>query len=256
MRRIALIIGVLVLTGALVGGISAATMKTINGTPENDVLTGTPRPDTLNGKAGNDRLLGKAGNDSLIGGTGNDLLVGGPGQDRLACGPGRDTAIADAADTVGSDCEAVKGLPSTAPTPPPVPPPPQAPSVKAGHYCGFTNQGKSICFDSTGTTVASFATTSDVDCGIGILRDLGLSFTGATRIQPDLSFMFTYNGSLETGSGSEITNVTTSYMVSGKFDTEGNATGTLSLNRFSFDYQGTHYDCAAAGYGWQAKVGA
>jgi RTX calcium-binding nonapeptide repeat (4 copies) len=167
MRRIALIIGVLVLTGALVAGISAATMKTINGTPKNDVLTGTPRSDTLNGRAGNDKLLGKAGNDILIGGAGNDLLVGGPGQDKLGCGPGRDTAIADSTDTVGSDCETVKGLPSTAPppapAPPPVPPPPPAPSVKAGHYCGFTNQGKSICFDSTGTSVASFATTSDVD---------------------------------------------------------------------------------------------
>jgi len=260
MRRIALIIGVLVLTGAFVAGISAATMKTINGTPRNDVLTGTPRPDTLNGRAGNDKLLGKAGNDSLIGGPGNDLLVGGPGRDRLGCGPGRDTAIADATDTVGGDCETVKGLPSTAPppapTPPPVPPPPPAPSVKAGHYCGFTNQGKSICFDSTGTSVTGFATTSDVDCGIGILTDLGLSFGGSTQIQPDLSFSFTYNGPLETGSGSTITNVATSYTVSGKFDTAGNAAGTLSLNRFSFDYQGTHYDCAAAGYGWQAKLGA
>jgi len=28
------------------------------------------------------------------------------------------------------------------------------------------------------------------------------------------------------------------------------------VSRFSFDYQGTHYDCAAAGYGWQAKLGA
>jgi Ca2+-binding RTX toxin-like protein len=258
MRRIALIIGVLVLTGALVAGISAATMKTINGTPKNDVLTGTPRSDTLNGRAGNDKLLGKAGNDILIGGAGNDLLVGGPGQDKLGCGPGRDTAIADSTDTVGSDCEAVKGLPSTAPppAPAPVPPPPPAPSVKAGHYCGFTNQGKSICFDSTGTSVASFATTSDVDCGIGILHDIDLSFGGSAKIQPDLSFTFKYEGALGTGSGSEITNVTTSYAVSGKFDADGNATGMLNLNRFSFDYQGTHYDCAAAGYGWQARVGA
>ena len=131
-----------------------------------------------------------------------------------------------------------------------------AATAKAGHYCGFTNQGKSICFDASGTTVSNFATTSDVDCGIGILPDISLSFSGSTQIQPDLSFTFSYNGPLETDSGSAITNVSTSYGVTGKLDTAGNATGTLNLSRFSFNYQGTHYDCAAAGYGWQAKAGA
>ena len=260
MRKLALMVAVLVLTGALVGGVSASAVKTINGTPKNDVLRGTAGADTINGKAGNDKLFGNAGNDTLVGGSGNDVLVGGPGKDRLRCGGGRDTASADATDTVASDCEVVKGLPATAPPPAPTPPappaPPPGPASKAGHYCGFTNQGKSICFDATGTSVANFATTSDVDCGIGILSDVGLSFSGATQIQPDLSFSFSYNGPLQTESGSSITNVSTSYSVSGKLDTAGNATGTLNLNRFSFDYQGTHYDCAAAGYAWQAKAGA
>jgi hypothetical protein len=165
-------------------------VRTINGTPKNDVLRGTRGADTINGKAGNDKLYGNAGNDTLVGGSGNDLVVGGPGKDRLRCGGGRDTAKADAADTVGSDCEVVKGLPATTPppppAPPPLPPPPAAPAAKAGHYCGFTNQGKSICFDVTGSSAANFE----------------------------------------------------------------------SVSRFSFDYRGTHYDCAAAGYGWQAKAGA
>jgi RTX calcium-binding nonapeptide repeat (4 copies) len=262
MRKFALMATVLGLTGALVGGVSASAVRTINGTPKNDVLRGTAGADTINGKAGNDKLFGNAGNDTLVGGAGNDLLVGGPGKDRLRCGGGRDAATADATDTVGSDCEVVKGLPATAPppapTPPPAtPPPPAAPAAKAGHYCGFTNQGKSICFDVTGSSAANFATTSDVDCGdVGILQDVWLSFNGATRIQPDLSFTFSYTGPLQTGSGSSITNLSTSYSVSGKLDTAGNATGTLNLNRFSFDYKGTHYDCAAAGYGWQAKAGA
>jgi hypothetical protein len=261
MRKLVLMATVLVLTGALVGGVSASAVRTINGTPKNDVLRGTKRADTIYGKAGNDKLYGNAGNDTLVGGSGNDLVVGGPGKDRLRCGGGRDTANADATDTVGSDCEVVKGLPATTPPPPPAPPPPSppppaAPAAKAGHYCGFTNQGKSICFDVTGTSAANFATTSDLDCGIGILPDIGLSFGDATSIQPDLSFSFSYSGPLETGSGSTITNVSTSYSVSGKLDTAGNATGTLSVSRFSFDYAGTHYDCAAAGYGWQAKVGA
>jgi len=261
MRKLALMTAVLVLTGALVGGVSASAVKTINGTPKNDVLRGSAGADTINGKAGNDKLFGNAGSDTLVGGSGNDLLVGGPGKDRLRCGAGRDTANADATDTVGSDCEVVKGLPDAvpppAPTPPPPPPPAPGPAAKGGHYCGFTNQGKSICFDVAGSSAANFATTSDVDCGsVGILQDVSLSFSGATQIQPDLSFSLSYNGPVQTDSGSEITNVSTSYSVSGKLDTAGNATGTLNLNRFSFDYQGTHYDCAAAGYGWQAKLGA
>jgi Ca2+-binding RTX toxin-like protein len=264
MRKIVFIAGVLIASGALVAGIYAAPMKTIGGTPKNDVLRGTASADLLNGRGGNDKLYGKGGNDTLIGGGGNDLLVGGAGRDKLRCGPGRDTAIADATDTVGSDCETVKGLPPVnpppAPPPPPTPPaPPPAPSgptAKAGHYCGFTNQGKSICFDATTTSVANVATTSDVDCGNVGIPNLGLSFGGSTQIKPDLSFSFTYNGSLTTDAGSPLTNVTTSYSLTGKFDTAGNATGTLNLNRFSFDYQGTHYDCAAAGYGWQARLGA
>jgi Ca2+-binding RTX toxin-like protein len=260
MRKLALMAAVLALTGALVGGVSASAVRTINGTPKNDVLRGSPGADTINGKAGNDKLFGNAGNDTLVGGSGNDLVVGGPGKDRLRCGAGKDTASADATDTVGSDCEVVKGLPATttppAPTPPTPPPPPAAPPAKAGHYCGFTNQGKSICFDVTGSSAANFDTTSDLDCGIGILEDIGLSFSGSAPIQPDLSFTFSYSGPLETGSGSDISNVSTSYSVTGKLDTAGNATGTLSVSRFSFDYRGSHYDCAAAGYGWQAKVGA
>jgi Ca2+-binding RTX toxin-like protein len=261
MRKLVLMATVLVLTGALVGSVSASAVRTINGTPKNDVLRGTKRADTIYGKAGNDKLYGNAGNDTLVGGSGNDLVVGGPGKDRLRCGGGTDTASADATDTVGSDCEVVKGLPVTTPPPPPAPPPlppppPAAPPAKAGHYCGFTNQGKSICFDVTGSSAANFATTSDLDCGIGILEDIGLSFSGTAPIQPDLTFTFSYSGPLGTGSGSPITNVSTSYSVTGKLDTAGNATGTLSVSRFSFDYQGTHYDCAAAGYGWQAKAGA
>lgn len=260
MRKLALMATLVVLTGALVGGVSASAVRTINGTPKNDVLRGTKGADTINGKAGNDKLYGNAGNDTLVGGSGNDLLVGGPGKDRLRCGGGTDTASADATDTVGSDCEVVKGLPATppppAPTPPPPPPAAPTPAAKAGHYCGFTNQGKSICFDVTGSSAANFATTSDLDCGIGILEDIGLSFSGAAPIQPDLSFTFSYSGPLGTPSDSPISNVTTSYSVTGKLDTAGNATGTLSVSRFSFDYQGSHYDCAAAGYGWQAKAGA
>jgi RTX calcium-binding nonapeptide repeat (4 copies) len=263
MRKIAFSLGIAALGLALVAGVWAAASVKIVGTAKNDVLKGTPRADVIDGRRGNDRLTGLAGNDVLLGGAGNDTLSGGAGADRIRCGSGRDTANADAADTVGADCERVKGLPAPVPPPtepppqpPPPPPPPPAQRAVAGHYCGFTNQGKSICFDvSADSRVANMDTTSDVDCETVRIENLGLSFSGSVPIQPDLSFTFAYSGGLQSGDP-DVTNVTTTYSVTGKFDTAGNATGTLSLSRFSFDYRGTHYDCAAAGYAWQARVGA
>jgi Ca2+-binding RTX toxin-like protein len=262
MRRLFLIVGIIALSGGLAAGVWARTTGRIVGTNRSDVLKGTAAADTLDGRAGNDKLYGLAGSDVLTGGPGNDRLVGGPGRDRLRCGQGKDTALADSADTVGTDCEVVKGLsatpPPVAPPPPPSPPPPPQQQARGGHYCGFTNQGKSICFDvsADGTSVANFDTTSNADCDNATISDVGLSFGSSTPIQPDLSFSFTYNGGLRTGSDSPLTNVTTSYTVSGKFDTAGNAAGSLGLTRFSFDYQGSHYDCGAAPYGWQARAGA
>jgi hypothetical protein len=260
MRRIFFTVGIIALSLGLATGVWARTTGRIVGTQKSDVLKGTPRADTISGRGGNDRISGLAGNDALNGGTGNDRLVGGPGADRLRCGPGRDTATADTTDTVAGDCELVRGLPSPeppAPLPPPPPPAPPAQLAAAGHYCGFTNQGKSICFDVTSdsTRAANFDTTSDVDCGSIGLSGVGLSFSGSTVIQADLTFTFAYNGPIGSGDP-DVTNITTSYTVTGKFDTAGNATGVLNLNRFSFDYQGTHYDCAAAGYAWQARAGA
>jgi len=119
-----------------VGTIWAAV---IPGTGGNDTLRGTARADSLYGKGGNDRLLGLAGNDLLVGGPGNDRLTGGPGSDRLSCGRGRDTAIADARDRVGSDCESVKGIPEPTPEPKPEPeptppPPPPGQKIDVGGY--------------------------------------------------------------------------------------------------------------------------
>jgi hypothetical protein len=270
MKKLFLVVGLTALSCGLAAGVWARSSGRIMGTAKNDVLKGTARADVIDGRAGNDRLLGLAGNDVLIGGPGRDRLVGGPGKDVLRCSLGKDTAVADAADVVGSDCETVTGRPvpkpppepapsPPAPTPPPpAPTPPPAATARSGHYCGFTNQGKSICFDVTdgGTRVANFATTSDLICGDLELRDLSLAFSGSRPLQSDLTFAFTYDGPIQTSPGSALTNVTTSYAVSGKLDTAGNGTGTLTVTRFSFDYQGSHIDCSAAPYGWQARLGA
>jgi hypothetical protein len=256
MRKIILITGLIVLTGALVSGLSAATLRTIPGTAKNDILKGTPKADRIDGKAGNDILYGYGGNDVLIGGAGNDRLVGGRGADNLRCGPGKDTAVADDADTVAGDCEVVLGLTAAPPPETPPPPGPAAPMARPGHYCGFTNQGESICYDVTADSlgVAKFETGSKVECG-DQEASFGLSFGDATPIQADLSFSYTYKGPIDSGDPA-VTNIKADYTVSGKFDTNGNATGTLFLGQFSFDYEGTHFECAAAPYAWQAKLGA
>jgi hypothetical protein len=260
MHRLLVVAAAFVLAAPLVTAVSAAPQKTIVGTAKNDVLRGTPNSDRLDGRGGKDVLYGNAGNDVLLGGTGNDKLVGGAGKDRLRCGAGRDVAVADKSDVVAGDCELVTGLPAppAEPPPPPAPPPPPpaGPKAKPGHYCGFTNQGKSICFDvsADAARVSSFATTSDVNCETA-RATFSLTFGGSTPIQSDLTFSFTYSGALGSGDP-RLTNVSTDYSVSGKLDTAGNATGVLNLNRLSFDYDRTHYNCAAAGYAWQARAGA
>jgi Ca2+-binding RTX toxin-like protein len=253
--------------GGLACGLATAvygsTARRIAGTAHADVLKGTPAADTIDGRGGNDKLSGLGGADLLIGGSGNDRLVGGPGRDKLRCGPGKDVAVADNSDVVGGDCEVVQGPPAEEPpepTPPPAPSPPAppAPLARSGHYCGFTNQGKSICFDVTpdGSSVADFVTTSDLDCGNVVLRGLELSFSGSAPIKSDLTFSFTYDGPITTSPDDPLRNMTATYVAGGKVDTSGNATGTLTVPKLAFDYQGTHYNCAAASYAWQARAGA
>jgi hypothetical protein len=115
------------------GSDGTAVSEHLFGTPRNDTISGGGGHDLLAGKAGADRLLGGAGRDILLGDAGNDQLVGGAGPDRLvaggardrirggggndvvlvrdgfvdtvSCGGGRDRAVADAFDTVASDCE-------------------------------------------------------------------------------------------------------------------------------------------------------
>ena len=107
--------GLALATGAVAAiVVASASAGVIRGTPRSDALRGTAAADKLYGNGGNDKLYGLAGNDYLNGGPGNDVLSGGPGADVLACGPGRDTAVADARDKIGADCETVQGVPKPA----------------------------------------------------------------------------------------------------------------------------------------------
>lgn len=97
---------------------SAASARTIEGTPRGDRLTGTPRADSLFGREGADRLIAREGSDFVHGGPGRDVIDAGPGNDRVAtqydgardrvvCGPGVDVVTADPLDAVAPDCEVV-----------------------------------------------------------------------------------------------------------------------------------------------------
>jgi hypothetical protein len=142
-----------------------------------------------------------------------------------------------------------------APLPPP--PPPPEPKVQPGHYCGFTDQGKSICFDvsSDSSSIANYKTESIVDCSPSSRWIWTIGFTDSAPIGPDLTFTYTFNGGLTSTDG-KTSDITANYTLKGTFDTAGNASGTIALNSIAFDYQGTHYSCSSAPYAWKAKLGA
>ena len=174
MRKLVLMATVLVLTGALVGGVSASAVRTINGTPKNDVLRGTKGADTINGKAGNDKLYGNAGNDTLIGGSGNDLVVGGRGRTGSAAAaaktpPAQTPRTRSAATAKWS--RACRSHPACA----------YAASAGAAAPAGRAacegrallrvhESGQEHLLRRDRKLGGELATTSDLNCGIGILR--------------------------------------------------------------------------------------
>lgn len=142
------------------------------------------------------------------------------------------------------------------PEPPPPPPPPQ-PAAKAGKYCGFNDQGRTVCLDvaADGLSVTSFVTQSLVTCADGSQWYWLLSFGGRTIALANLSFTFAFSGPLNTSS-TTVANVQATYSLSGTFDQVGNAEGQIALTSISWDSGGTHYACSSAPYGWHAKLGA
>jgi hypothetical protein len=148
--------------------------------------------------------------------------------------------------------------PPPAPAPAPTPPPAPAPAAAAGHYCGLTNEGKSICFDVTAPptpAVRNLKTESIANCGDGSSWLWTLSFSAPVSIlQPGLTLAYQYSGPLPDFEGT--TNIQISYSVNATFDTAGNASGTIVLTHVSWDSGGTHYDCAGDPRTWNARLGA
>jgi hypothetical protein len=148
--------------------------------------------------------------------------------------------------------------PAPTPTPTPAPPPPPAPSAPAGHYCGLTNEGKSICFDVTAapqSVMKNLKTESIANCGDGSSWIWTLSFFAPVSIlQPGLTASYSYSGPLPDNSTSS--HIQIAYSVTASFDTSGNANGTIVLTHISWDEGGTHYDCAGDPRTWTGRLGA
>jgi hypothetical protein len=140
---------------------------------------------------------------------------------------------------------------------PPEPAPP--PGALTGHYCGLSNEGKSVCFDLTGgdqklQRVANLRIESNVSCGDGSSWWWWLYPPGDLTID-QTTLSFSYSGTW-TVNPTTATNAVASYTIIGTFDTAGNVTGTTRLTHMSWDQNGKHYDCAGDPRTWTARLGA
>jgi hypothetical protein len=144
--------------------------------------------------------------------------------------------------------------------PPPPPPPPPPPAARTGHYCGLSNEGKSVCFDVIGDAgelqqVSGLHLESNVVCGDGsgwwwsIYPPVNISIDS-----PALTFSYTFSGPMPNVTGAS--NAAATYTIAGTFDTAGNVTGTVHLTHISWDANGKHYDCAGDPRTWTARLGA
>jgi len=146
------------------------------------------------------------------------------------------------------------------PPPPPPPPPPPSPAALAGHYCGLSNEGKSICFDVTPQAgpqvVQNIVTESIVTCGNGSAWIWTLpSYSPISIRTPGLTYAYSFSGP-QSDPPEGVSNLDLSFSVTATFDTVGNASGTIQLTHASWDEGGTHYDCAGDPRTWTARLGA
>jgi hypothetical protein len=125
------------------------------------------------------------------------------------------------------------------------------PAAAAGHYCGFTDEGKSICFDVTADQhVAAVRTESIATCPDSSQWLWTIGFDVPAPLKA-LAFSYTYAGPLGSGQAA-----TATYAISGTFDTAGHASGTIALTHVAWDAGGAHRDCAGVARPWTARLGA
>lgn len=123
------------------------------------------------------------------------------------------------------------------------------PVATPGTYCGFTNQGSSICLDvgSTGTSVAS------VRFGVVVLCN-----QRTTQVEVRLEFKaIPIGGNLAFARSSSALEglISGTAAVSGLLDPDGGtgAHGSVRLQLPVFDSEGTRYTCGVATAQWEAR---
>jgi hypothetical protein len=206
--------------------------KATSGTGRADTLVGTNRADVIYGRGGNDKISGRGG---------NDRIYGGPGADTISCGTDTDTVYADSTDKVAKDCEHVILPPAPVVSP--------APNVVPGHYCGFGNQGKGVCFDVTSDrrSVANVQVDGLFDnCTPPSAEQLFVTMKGTLLIPIAAGGSFDYVQPSGELAGS---------LFRGVIAADGSASGTCRIVE-SFVYQDTQYSCDTNVFGWTAKLGA
>lgn len=126
-------------------------------------------------------------------------------------------------------------------------PPPTAPP---GKYCGFSIQGPGVCFDvaASGREVTRFEGGVVVRCFPGGVApsefEFTLTLTGPFPLGGHLGFA---------KSGIALEGTTATAGVSGVIDSNGTATGTVSLSAMTLEHEGTRYSCQRGVGNWEAK---
>jgi len=112
MRRGTMLAAAIAVMVALFAGAAYAAVVTIQGTPDNDVLSETPGDDAIDGRDGRDEIWAQAfpyDVDVLRGHSDRDTLNAQDqdGYDTLNGGANRDTCIGDKGDTF-EECEIIR----------------------------------------------------------------------------------------------------------------------------------------------------
>jgi predicted lipoprotein with Yx(FWY)xxD motif len=153
------------------------------------------------------------------------------------------SAPALAAVTTTTTTPTTTTAPATTSTPAPTAP--ASTAVEAGEYCGFTNNGSSICFDVTAGGLDwenGHYGIVNASCEPGpTYFDATYNTTGQTPIGANLAFNFTATAG--DGAGTVIT---------GTFTTSGQAQGHMHVVD-ALVYQGSQYSCTYDD-DWSAKI--
>jgi hypothetical protein len=133
-----------------------------------------------------------------------------------------------------------------------VTPPPALPLVRTGRYCGFTVQGPGICLTATPDGwVANTVMGGNIRCFSpdSAVFKISYQYDGLIVIRSDLTFHAELTKIPLDGGGSM------AFRITGKFDTNGGATGSGGFTSVSLFRNGKLYSCRGAVSTWSAQLG-